>query len=131
MPAGVKIYTIKDLIRKTASGNIDVARSLEIVRELASVSLSHPDHNILVDLRDTTVSGGSIIDVIEIALEFMNHLCASKNKIANVIPNDEERISWAKNLEACLIIKNYEYKIFTDFEEAIEWLSEIENLGGN
>lgn len=129
MALGIRIYTIKDFIRETQSGNIDFNRSVEIIRELAAVSLSHPDHNILVDLRDTTVSGATMADIFEIVLEFMSQMGNFKNKIANVIPDEEKRISLAKIFEACLIVKDYQYKVFTDFEEAIEWLSEIENLG--
>ena len=49
-----------------------------------------------------------------------------KNKIANVIPNDQDRIAIAKKAEAALRYKGLiEYKFFTEFEAAIEWLSDI------
>ena len=49
------------------------------------------------------------------------------NKIANVIPGDEDRVSLAKKFEACMKIKKFQYKIFTDFEDAIEWLSDVKS----
>ncbi len=92
----VKIYTIKDLIRKNMSGAIDVKKSKELIGNLAAVSSLHLEHNILLDLRDTTVSGSTMITVFEIVLEFIEQLGAFENKIANIVPNDEERISMAK-----------------------------------
>ena len=51
-----------------------------------------------------------------------------QKKIANVVPNDADRISMAQKLEACIKIKNFQYRVFTDLEEAIEWLSETKKL---
>jgi hypothetical protein len=35
MLSGIKIYKVKDFIRKTETGTIDLERSIKIVRELA------------------------------------------------------------------------------------------------
>jgi hypothetical protein len=60
MLSGIKVYKVKDFIRKTETGNIDLKRSKQIVREIANAAGSHTDHNILIDLRETTVSVTSI-----------------------------------------------------------------------
>jgi hypothetical protein len=129
MLSGIKIYKVKDFIRKTESGNIDFERSKKIVRELANTANSHTDHNILIDLRETTVSATSIEDIMKIALEFGTYISSFKNKIANIIPDDQKRLIIANRFKACMDIQGFEYEIFTDYESAIEWLSKTREVG--
>jgi hypothetical protein len=129
MLSGIKVYKVKDFIRKTETGNIDRKRSKQIVRELAMAAGSHTDNNILIDLRETTVSAAeSIEDIMKIALEFGSYASSFKNKIANIIPDDEKRMMIANRFKACMDIQGFEYEIFTDYESAIEWLSQTEDI---
>jgi hypothetical protein len=128
--SGIKIYNVNDFIRKTETGNIDLKRSKKIVRELAVAAGSHTDHNILIDLRETSVSAASIEDIMKIALEFGTYISSFKNKIANIVPDDQKRMIIANRLKACMDIQGFEYEIFTDYESAIEWLSKTREIGG-
>jgi hypothetical protein len=129
MLSGIKIYKVNDFIRKTETGNIDLKRSKKIVRELAMAAGLHSDHNILVDLRETTVSAAaSIEDIMKVALEFGSYVSSFKNKIANIIPDDPKRMIIANSFKACMDIQGFEYELFTDYESAIEWLSKTEDL---
>jgi len=128
MLSGIKVYKVKDFIRKTETGNIDLERSKQIVRELAVAAGSHKDNNILIDLRETTVSAATIEDIMKIALEFGSYISSFKNKIANIIPDDSERLIIANRFKACMDIQGFEYEIFTDYEGAIEWLSQTEDI---
>jgi hypothetical protein len=129
MLSGIKIYKINDFIRKTETGNIDLERSKKIVRELAMAAGLHANHNILVDLRETTVSAAaSIEDTMKVALEFGTYISSFKNKIANIIPDDPKRMIIANRFKACMDIQGFEYELFTDYESAIEWLSKTEDL---
>ena len=65
MLSGIKVYKVKDFIRKTETGKIDLERSKKIIRELAKAAGSHANHNILIDLRETTVLASSIEDVMK------------------------------------------------------------------
>lgn len=130
MLSGTKIYKVKDFIRNTETGNIDLERSKKIVRELAKVSGLRSDHNILIDLRETTISpAASIEDIMKVALEFGSSVSNFKNKIANIIPDDQERMKIASRFKSCMIFQGFEYEVFTDYESAIEWLSETEDIG--
>jgi len=129
MLSGIKIYKVKDFIRKTETGNIDFERSKKIVKELSITTESHTDHNILIDLRETTVSASSIEDIMKIALEFGTYISSFKNKIANIVPDDQERMIIANRFKACMDIQGFEYEIFTDYESAIEWLSKTREIG--
>ena len=129
MLSGIKIYKVNDFIRKTETGNIDLERSKKIVRELAMAAGLHANHNILVDLRETTISAAaSIEDTMKVALEFGTYISSFKNKIANIIPDDPKRMIIANRFKACMDIQGFEYELFTDYESAIEWLSKTEDL---
>ena len=128
MVSGIKVYKVKDFVRTTQTGNIDLKRSKQLVRELVKVAGSHADHNILIDLRETTVSVSNIVDILEVAREFGSSVSSFKNKIANIVPDDHERMVIAHRFKACMDMQGFEWEIFTDYEGAIEWLSETEDI---
>ena len=128
MVSGIKVYNVKDFVRTTQTGNIDLKRSKQLVRELVKVAGSHSDHNILIDLRETTVSVSNIVDILEVAREFGSSVSSFKNKIANIVPDDHERMVIAHRFKACMDIQGFEYEIFTDYESAIEWLSKTKEV---
>ena len=126
MSSGIKVYKIKDFIRINESGEIDLDKSIQMVRELSGAAFFHSDHNILMDLRKTTVSDLGMEEAMQVTMEVLECMPPSfKNKIANVIPNEEDRTSLAKKFELCMKAKEVKYKFFTDFEQAIEWLADV------
>ncbi len=125
MASAIKIYKIKDFIRKNESGEIDFDKSIRMVHELSIAAAYHTNHNILVDLRETKTSIERMDEVMKIVMEFVRMRPYFKNKIANVIPNDENRFASAKQFETFMNLKNFQYKFFTEFEHAIEWLSDV------
>ena len=128
MHSEVKIYKIKDLIRVNKEGNLDLDRSIRIVHELAAAAAFHADHNVLVDLRDTVIATHGLDDIFEVVLEMGRFKSIFTNKMASVIPNDEARISIARKLKACMDLKQFQFQFFTAFEDAIEWLSDTNQL---
>jgi hypothetical protein len=129
MSAAVKIYKVKDFIRKTEAGNIDFGRSMEIIHDLALAASFHTDHNILIDMRETTiVDESSIGTLLQLAVEMVRYKSVFKGKIATVVPGDEKRLSIAKQFKAALDMHGFRYEIFTSFEDAINWLSEITDV---
>ena len=128
MVSGIKVYKVKDFVRATQTGNIDIKRSKEIVIDLANAAGSHADHNILIDMRETSVSVSNIVDILEVAREFGSSVSSFKNKIANIVPDDHERMVIAHRFKACMDMQGFEYEIFNDYESAIEWLSETEDI---
>ena len=128
MLSEIKIYNVKDFVRTTQTGNIDIKRSKEIVIDLANAAGSHADHNILIDMRETSVSVSNIVDILEVAREFGSSVSSFKNKIANIVSDDHERMVIAHRFKACMDMQGFEYEIFNDYESAIEWLSETEDI---
>ena len=128
MAAKIKTYKIKDLLRINEMGEIDFERSRILVSEIAHAAASHTDHNIFVDLRDTVVTSSNMTDLLQLAMEMALYKSLFRNKIASLVPDEEERIAIAERFKACLDIEGFEYSFFTDFESAIEWLSETVHL---
>ena len=124
----IKVYKVKDFLQKTKSGDIDYAKSIELVNELACVTSFHPDHDILVDLRDTTVEYTDFDSLLRISIHMASYKSVFKNKIANLIPNDPVRIKIAEEFRACLKLSGFHYEFFTDYEDAIKWLSDVSTL---
>ena len=122
MPSNVKIYRVGDIIRMTESGKLDLDRSIGIVRKLATEANFHKDHNIILDLRETSINA-SMGDLIQISMEFAIYHKVFKNKIAVLIPNTKERLKIARRFKTCMELQGFQFEQFTDFEAAIEWIA--------
>ncbi len=104
-------------------------RSLQMIRDFATTVTRYADYNVLADLRETTVVGETDIGMImQLALEVVRYWSGFKGKIADVIPSDEKRVLIAKQFEAAMQLKGFNLKIFTSFEDAIGWLSEVKEV---
>ena len=125
-----KTYAIKDFIRETEEGEIDNHRSIDMVRELATVAGYHQNHNLLVDLRETETTL-NFSDLLNVALEFARYKDIFRNKMAFIIPNTPERITKAEYLMTGMGVAGYQVNYFTDFENAIEWLSATKKYSDN
>jgi hypothetical protein len=126
MSSGIKIYKIKDFIRKDESGELNRDRVKEIILEIGTAAAFHPNHNILIDFRETTIACDvNMTDIMKSAKEVFVFKDVLRNKIANIIPTDKDRVSIAEKAEAAIRLGGIEYKFFTDFEAAIEWLSDV------
>ena len=112
-----------DFIRWKETDDIDVEKSLKIVRDLYSAATLYPDHNILIDLRETRVTYADMGGLLKIALEFTRLMPSFKEKIATLVPDDADRVAIAEKFQASMRVYSYEYKYFTEYEDAIEWLS--------
>ena len=131
MAAQFMIYRTQDLIRKNASGMLDMDRSMALARDLAAVAGIYRNHNILLDLRDTEiVHGAGIGQLMELVMVFTRALPGFSGKIANLIPADPEREHTAKMVESLMQVENIDYRYFTDYEAATDWLADITTVGG-
>jgi hypothetical protein len=110
MYSEVKIYKIKDLIRVNKEGQVDLDRSKRIIHELAATAAFHKDHNILVDFRDAVIATNSMNELFDLSIEMARFKSVFKNKMASVIPNEEERITIAERFKACLDLKGFQFE---------------------
>ena len=70
----------------------------------------------------------NIVDILEVAREFGSSVSSFKNKMANIVPDDHERMVIAHRFKACMDMQGFEYEIFNNYESAIEWLSETKDI---
>ena len=126
MPVGYKTYKISDFIKKTPMGDLDFDTSMKLVREIATATGVHHDHNLLIDLRKT-VSAHNFHDLLKIAFEFTKYQSSLQSKIAFIIPNEPERIEKAQFFMQLIDTASLKMKYFTEYEKAIEWFSSITN----
>jgi hypothetical protein len=66
-----------------------------------------------------------MVEILQTAMELGKFSHILQNKIANVVPKDKNRVAIAQKAEAAIQCQGIQYRYFTDFEDAIEWLSEI------
>ena len=105
------------------------SRSMQIVHELAVAASFYARHNILIDLRETTLVMETNIGVIlQLASEMAFHASSFKGKMASVVPNEEKRLSIARQVAASMQFKGLNFSVFTSFEDAIDWFSEIREV---
>lgn len=128
MKTDVKIYNVKDFFRETVSGEVDLEKSLQLAKDFADIACLHNNHNLLPDMRDATISDINMTDLMKVVLKITSHLHDFKNKIAKVIPDNQERLQIARLFQSCMVLKGFSYEIFTDSEEALDWLSETTNV---
>ena len=96
----------------------------QLITQVALVALLNPAENLLLDLRSTTLTIENTGAVFDCAAEFARYKRNFRHKIANVIPDNEERMSIAKRLKALIDLEIPQYQVFTSFEDAIDWVAE-------
>lgn len=117
-----EIYINNDFVGVAASGDVDPAKAITLARQYVNLACQYPRHNILVDLRGIKTSI-DILNLMEIAQEVSESVPVFHNKIAHLTCDENERIRIAKQLESCMVLKGLTYKVFTDFNDATDWLS--------
>ena len=122
MKIDTKIFKSKGFVGRTVSGEVDSTNAAIIAKEYVSLAYQYPDQNILVDLRDIKASM-SIVNLMEVAQEIAGLFPGFTNKVAHLILDEDERVRLARQFESCMVLKGFNYKVFTDFDEAGGWLS--------
>lgn len=130
MMEGCKVYQVNDFIRQNEKGGLDFDKSLLMIRELVIAASHHKDHNILIDIRDTEAKL-NFVELLSVALEFAKYEDVFRNKIAFLIPDEEERIRRAEYVRKSLVgVMGFTLEYFTDYEKALDWLSVIRDPEG-
>jgi hypothetical protein len=115
---------VKKIIVKKLEGELDRERVMRLVREMAVDAASYPDRNILIDYRETTATGKSMVDIMKISAEIKSFQYFFTNRVATVISPNEKRLEVANKMKACLVIMGFQYEVFTDYDKALTWLAQ-------
>ena len=119
----VKFYKDQEFIQKTEAGEIDCGNAINTIYELSAAAQSHKGYNILMDVRDTESRLSSMGDILELSSQFAKHKTAFQNKIAMLIPYIQERAEKAEKFKICMVLNDFKFDYFTDYDAAMDWLS--------
>ncbi len=120
MKAEIKFVKTKDFIKTTASGQLNLEQSKIVMAEIARLNAPDDQHDILVDIRDTT-SVLTLSDIYELVTELGKHRHSFRKKIA-ILLGAQHDYDKAKFLEMCAGNRGYTVNIFDEFEDSVTWL---------
>ena len=130
MNAKYKIINAKDFIKADPNGDVDLEQSKKILVELAAVTQPPADYEILMDFRHANINTNKYLsfwDVVEFAKEFCRHREAFRNKVAFLCRSGQQ-FNKAKFAELFTTNRGFRVAAFTNFEEAINWMAEPEDI---
>ena len=124
MAAKIKTCKVKEILRKSESGELDQARVLELIEDIGELATAHPGHNLLLDLRDTELTSDAMGDIVEASMKADRIKALHGIKIAGVVPDEAIRNFIASRVEGLMQWKGMDYRVFNDLDEATAWLSD-------
>ena len=124
MAAKIKTCKVKEILRKSESGELDQARVLELIEDIGELATAHPGHNLLLDLRDTELISGAMGDIVEASMKADRIKALHGIKIAGVVPDEAIRSFIASRVEGMMQWKGMDYRVFNNLDKATAWLSE-------
>lgn len=106
------------------SGSLDRGILMNLLAQLRIISSNNRGCNLLFDLRATSLESSQmdmyrVIDVVSAILEIKDHL---GEKIAHVVPEQEDRVVHAEDNGSVAKIRGLNYRVFTDLARARKWL---------
>ena len=116
-----KIISAKDFIKARPNGISGLEQSKQVLLELAMIAGLSPEHEILLDVRDTD-AGLTHEEIYELIKELEKHREFFHNKIA-VLSRDDEQYSRAGFFEICANLEGFQVAAFIDYEKSINWLN--------
>ena len=118
--------TMYKIIKAKPSGITDLEQSKQVLLELAMIAGLSPDHEILLDVRESD-AGLTHEDLHELIKELEKNRSSFRNKIA-ILSRDDEQYSRAGFFEIFANIEGFQVAAFTDFEKACSWLNSTDGL---
>lgn len=126
MPTMYKIINAKDFIKAKPNGITDLEQSKQVLLELAMIAGLSPEHEILLDIRESD-AGLTHEELYELIKELEKQRSFFHNKIA-VLSRDDEQYNRAGFFEICANLEGFQVAAFIDYEKAINWLNSTSGL---
>ena len=125
MPSNLRIVSIRDFIKLTPKGNLDLAKMKEGIVEAAARPGAFTDYDLLIDTRGLE-SLLSVFELWELAQELAKlvHAASPKGfraKIPLLCPVERLDLAQFTSLSAQNVGLNV--RAFTSFEDVFDWLS--------
>lgn len=128
MTADVRIIPARDFIRATPEGELDLKASRNALIGVASAATQMSDYVLLIDTRKAQALL-SVADLYYLAAELFKLFEARPPKTAVLCPLEE--FDSAAFFALCAQNRGLGVEPFTSFEDAINWLMEMEPEAGD
>jgi hypothetical protein len=119
MPTNVTIIHTRDFIRATASGDLDLATSRNILTDLVAKVTTTGENHVLIDTRGAE-SQLTTTDLFELGVEVAMQPALAHSKVGLLVPLEKEFES--RFFENVTRNRGAYLRAFTNFETAITWL---------
>jgi hypothetical protein len=121
-----KIISVADFLRAKPSGELDMEQSKKVFIDLAALSEHGTSHDILLDVREV-YTNFTFSHMYEIVAELDRHKKAFSNRIA-VMSREDRQLENGEFLQMCAGNRGFRINVFTDFEDAVDWLATDTNV---
>jgi DNA-binding transcriptional LysR family regulator len=125
VPTNVKVIQATDFVRATPEGQVNLEMAEQMLRDIADAGAGLEGFQVLVDTRQ--VSGAlTATDLWRLADRLAHYRRTFGNKTAILCP--AERFDHSRFFALCAENRGFNVQAFTDYEHAMEWLLEGEEV---
>jgi hypothetical protein len=116
----------KQVITCTIGGPLNRDILMNLLTQLKIIVSNNQGCSLLMDLRETSLKKNQmdmhrVIDVVSAIVNMKSQL---GDKVAHVVPVDDDRVVHAEDIGSVAAIRGIVYKVFTDLVKAQTWLTE-------
>lgn len=116
----------KQVITCTVHGPMNRDVLLNLLTQLKIIVSNNRGCNLLFDLQETSLKKNQmdmhrVMDVVSAIINIKSQL---GEKVAHVVPVNDERVVHAEDIGSVAIIRGIDYQVFTDLSAARKWLAE-------
>lgn len=122
MAHDIRIVSVNDFVRTDVSGNLDLAATRQVLKEIAAVCTAKTHYHVLLDNREAHTKM-TLAEVFEVACSLREIGLGIHNRLAILAPPvlDFDRAGF---FETVAQNRGFQVRAFRDFEKAFDWLME-------
>ena len=126
MDLNLRLIHSKDFLKTTPAGEIDLETSKQFILKFARVNSSPSQYDVLIDTRQTTGTL-TLFDMAELVNVMIEHRGSFRSKVA-VLTSHGYKFEHAKFMELYANNRGFQIGAFDDFEKAMNWLMNSNDL---
>lgn len=123
MNLSIEIVKARDFLKTTARGELDLKKCKELLNKIVEKAIKHNKHHILIDIRGTSSPKMGTIELYSLVTEMEKYKDVLNNKMV-ILDDDDENFNKVEFIEMCAKNRGFSINAVTDYEEAINWLTE-------
>jgi hypothetical protein len=127
MDLNIRVIRANEFLKTTATGELDLQQSKEILLRLAAINAPPAKYDILLDVRPATGTQMTLVDIAELVDVMLAHHQSFQKKLA-ILTSQDAPLTRANFMKLYAGNRGLQVGAFKNFEEAINWLMESEEL---